>query len=159
MVAGIIMTPFWSAFTDAWHKYDFDWIKRSINKLQKLWLLSTLLTLIFLAFSHFAFRFWVGERIQISFALSFFMAVNVIIVTWNMIFVQFLNGIGKITLQLYSGIIGTALTIPLTYLLACQFDLIGVVIASCILGLTNTGWTFVQYKKLIENKAKGIWNK
>ncbi|MES2678882.1 MAG: lipopolysaccharide biosynthesis protein [Bacteroidota bacterium] len=159
MVASIIMTPFWSAFTDAWHKKDIAWIKTSIGKLQKLWLLSTVMTAVFLLISQFAFRVWLGDRIQVSFALSFFMAINVLVITWNMIFVQFLNGIGKIKLQLYSGIIGTLLTIPLTYIMACRFQLVGVVIASCALGLTNTCWTYLQYKKIVENKATGIWNK
>ncbi len=38
MVMGIITTPFWSAYTEAWIKKDINWIKNSIKKLKILWL-------------------------------------------------------------------------------------------------------------------------
>ena len=40
MIQSIILTPFWSAVTDAYTKNDYSWIKRSLRKLN-------LLTLIF----------------------------------------------------------------------------------------------------------------
>ena len=35
---GIIIMPFWSSFTDAYHKKDIAWIKKMINKLLFIWL-------------------------------------------------------------------------------------------------------------------------
>ena len=159
MIAAIVMTPFWSAFTDAWHRKDYVWIKNVIRKLQKFWLIISCLALVLLIISNFAYKIWVGEKINVSFNVSLLMTLNVIIITWNMIYVQFLNGIGKIQLQLYSGVFGTILIIPLTIILAKNFEIAGVVLSSCILGLVNTSWTYIQYKKIINQTAKGIWNK
>ncbi len=159
MISTIVMVPFWTAFTDAWHRKDYDWIKSIINKLQKFWFIISCGTLLLLIFSDFMYGFWIGEKIDISFNVSLFMAFHVIIMTWNMIYVQFLNGIGKIQLQLYSGVFGTILIIPLTIVLARHLEITGVVLASCILGLINTSWTYIQYKKIINRTAKGIWNK
>jgi O-antigen/teichoic acid export membrane protein len=159
MIASMIMTPLWSAFTDSWHKKDYLWIKSTISKLQKLWLVLAFVTLIMVVLSPFAYNLWVGDRITIPFVLSVCMGLHTLIFTWNMIYIQFINGVGKIQLQLYSGIFGTILTIPLTYLFADYFSLSGIVIASCVLGLINTSWTYVQYQKLIEHKATGLWNK
>ncbi len=159
MIAAIVMTPFWSAFTDAWHRKDYVWIKNVIRKLQKFWFVISCVALVLLFFSNFVYKFWVGGNINVTFNVSLFMTLNVIIITWNMIYVQFLNGIGKIQLQLYSGVFGTILIIPLTIILAKNFEIAGVVLSSCILGLVNTSWTYIQYKKIINQTAKGIWNK
>ncbi|HEY8397174.1 MAG TPA: oligosaccharide flippase family protein, partial [Flavihumibacter sp.] len=35
MVFSIVMSPFWVAFSDAYHKQDFEWIKKTVNKLVK----------------------------------------------------------------------------------------------------------------------------
>ena len=39
MAANIILTPFWSAFTDAYIKRDYNWMRGTLEKLEKLWLL------------------------------------------------------------------------------------------------------------------------
>jgi O-antigen/teichoic acid export membrane protein len=159
MITGIILTPFWSAFTEAWAKKDIPWIKDCIKKMQFVWVLLTVITIIMLLFSNLFYKLWIGNSVNISFMLSLSMALYVIITGWNYIFVQFLNGIGRIKLQLYSGIFGGIVNIPLSIYFGRMFGIPGVVLASCILGLINTSWTFVQYKKLINNNATGIWSK
>jgi len=159
MIAGIIMTPFWSAFTEAWVKKDFEWIKNTVRKLQYLWVVLFLLSIVILFMSSIVYDFWLGDKVKISFSLSAAMCIYVLIIVWNMIYVQFINGVGKIRVQLLSSIFGTIMTIPLTYYFAKLYGINGIIIASCILGLTNTLWTYLQYKKLLTQTAKGIWNK
>ncbi len=159
MIASIIMTPLWSAFTDAWQKDEYNWIKSTIKNLQFIWIILVILTILLLIFSNIAYRLWVGEAISIPFNLSLFIAFNTIIYIWNMIYVHFLNGVGKIKLQLYSGVFGMFTSIPLAIIFGRYIGLSGVVLASIILGLINTTWTYTQYKKIIEKKAMGIWNK
>ena len=159
MISTIVMTPFWTAFTDSWYKKDINWIKNIVKKLQKFWLLLCVISILMMFASNFIYEVWLNGKIQVSFIVSVFMMINVMIITWNMIYVQFLNGIGKIQLQLYSGIFGTVLIIPLTIILAKYFGVVGILIASCILGLINTTWTYLQYNKIINNNARGIWNK
>ncbi len=159
MILGIIMMPLWSAFTEAWTKNDILWIKNTIKKLTLLWILISIGTLVMLAFSNPIYKLWVGEEIKVPIGLSAVMAAYVIINGWCGIFSHFLNGVGKIKLQLYSGLFGTLVNIPLAIFLGKRLGIAGVLLAICILAVTSAIWSPIQYNKIINNKAKGIWNK
>jgi O-antigen/teichoic acid export membrane protein len=157
MLLGIFITPFWSAFTEAWSKKDIQWIKNTMKKLRILWALLSITTLIMLIFANFIYKIWVGKEIVIPISISVMMAFYVIINAWNSIFCQFLNGVGKIKIQLYTGIIDMVLNIPMAVFLGKAFGVAGVILSSVILSGLNMIWTVIQYKKIIDNKAYGIW--
>jgi O-antigen/teichoic acid export membrane protein len=159
MLFAIIMIPFWSAFTKAWIEKDIEWIKNTVKKLQIVWLFFSLLTIVMLALSNFIYRIWVGSEIIVPLSLSAALAAYVIINAWNTIFAQFLNGVGKIRLQLYSGIWGAVLNIPLAVYLGRAFGISGVIFSSVLLTGINMSWVYIQYNKIINNKAYGIWAK
>jgi O-antigen/teichoic acid export membrane protein len=159
MAFGMLMVPLWSAYTEAWIKKDIDWIKNSINKLILIWVLIAVTVIIMLIFSNFIYRMWVGKEIKVPISVSVVMAAYVIINGWCGIFSQFLNGVGKIKLQLYSGIFGALINIPLAIFLGKHLGIYGVVMSTAILGIVSAVWSPIQYMKIINNKATGIWNK
>lgn len=159
MVMAIIMTPFWSAFTEAWVNKDMEWIKSTIKKLRIMWVLLTIVTLVMLALAGFVYRLWVGKDIIILFSISAAMASYVIINAWNNIHSQFLNGVGKIKLQLYLAGIGSLINIPLAIYLGKTLGIYGVVLSTTIISIVSAIVTPIQYKKIIENTARGIWAK
>jgi O-antigen/teichoic acid export membrane protein len=159
MVMGIVVMPFWSAFTDAWTKKDITWIKNAIKKLNLIWILLTITTIIMLAFSGLIYRLWVGKEIVVPFSLSAIIAAYVIIFSWNNIYINFLNGVGIIKLQLYSGIWGMILNVPLAIFFSKKFGIIGVMMPTVLLAAINMIWSVIQYNKVINFKAKGIWAK
>src|SRR5258708_36522973 len=79
MVFGIIMTPFWSAFTEAWTKKDFDWIKNTMKKLNLISILLIIVTMFMLAFSNFVFKLWVGKDVTVPISISIVLAAYFII--------------------------------------------------------------------------------
>ena len=158
MIFGIIMTPFWSAFTEAWVTKDFVWIKSTMKKLDLLSLGLTVVTLLMLAFSHYIFRIWVGRDVNVPLSISVVLAAYFIINARNMIYIYFLNGIGKVKLQLYSGVIGMIVNIPLAIFFGKQLGVAGVILSTVILNGINMIWTVIQYNKIINNTATGIWN-
>jgi O-antigen/teichoic acid export membrane protein len=87
------------------------------------------------------------------------MALYVILNAWCAIFSHFLNGVGKIKLQLYSGAFGALINIPLSIYLGKHLGIYGVVLSTTILAVISAIWSPIQYLKLINNKATGIWNK
>ncbi len=157
MVMGIFMTPFWSAFTEAWVKQDIAWIKATMKKLQLLWVILTLVTLLMLLLSNIVYRFWVGSEILISINISLAMASYVIINAWNGIYSQFVNGVGKIKLQLYIALAGTVINIPLAIFLGKQIGISGVVLSTTIISILGAITSPIQYNKIINNKDRGIW--
>jgi O-antigen/teichoic acid export membrane protein len=158
MVMGIIMTPFWSAFTEAWVKKDFNWIKTTMRRLQFLWIGLTLVSLFMLLVSNFVYRWWVGKEVVIGFSISVAMASYVIINAWNGIYSQFLNGVGKIKLQLYTALAGTLVNIPLAVYLGKTLGIYGVVLSTTIISIMGAVISPLQYKKIINNKAQGVWD-
>lgn len=159
MVMGIIMTPFWSAFTEAWVKHDVGWIKGTVRKLTRFWLLLTLLSGIMLLLAAWVYRLWVGAEVIVPFAVSATIAVYVVINGWNSIYSQFLNGVGKVKLQLYIAVAGSLINIPLAIFLGKTLGIYGVVLSTTIISLASAIVSPLQYKKVVSNQAKGIWNK
>lgn len=156
---GIIMMPFWSAYTEAWVKKDIDWIKNSIKKLINLWIIISVVAVIMLVFSNFIYRIWVGKEIVVPISISAVIAIYVVLNAWCGIFSLFLNGVGKIKLQLYSALFGAIINIPLAIFLGKHLGVAGVVLSTCLLALTSAIWSPIQYYKIINDNAKGIWNK
>lgn len=159
MVMGIIMTPFWSAFTEAWVNKDIPWIKNTMYRLRSIWFIMSIITLIMLFFSQFVYELWVGKQIKIPFAISAAMASYVIINAWNGIHGQFVNGVGKIKMQLYLAMAGSMINIPLAIYLGRNLGIYGVVLSTTIISIASATVSPIQYRKIINNTARGIWEK
>lgn len=159
MVFGIIMAPIWSAITDAYVKNEHNWIRDAIRKMQYIWSALVVLTVIMVIGSKLIYEIWVGKEVQISYTLSILMGLYVTISNWNNIYAYFVNGVGKITLQLYTSIITSILYIPLAIFLGKIWGINGIIGAMCIVLLLSGILLPIQYNKIISKKAEGIWNK
>lgn len=161
MVFNVVLAPFWSAFTEAYIKNEFDWIKNSVNKLKYIWALLSVITVVMILLSNFIYKIWVGKEIQVPIILSIFTGLFVIIANWNNIYAYFLNGIGKVKIQLYHSVFVAIINIPLSVLFAKNFGMgiTGVIVATDICLIIASVWAPIQYKKLITGTAKGLWNR
>jgi O-antigen/teichoic acid export membrane protein len=159
MVFGIILIPFWSAYTEAYVKNDFEWIKSSMKNLKKIWLLFSIGGIVMLIFADKVYALWVGPDIKVPFSLSLTIVCYIIINAWCTIFSVFLNGVGKLRLQFYSGLVGALINIPLALFLGKQMGSAGVILSTAILGIISAVWSPIQYNKIMNKTARGIWNK
>jgi Na+-driven multidrug efflux pump len=93
--------------------------------------------------------------------LSAFMGLYAIISTWNNIFAYFINGVGKIKLQMYYGIIAMIINIPISIFFAKTLNMgsAGVILGTCVSLLFGFTLGPIQYYKIINNTARGVWNK
>jgi len=157
----IVMTPFWSAFTEAYIKKEFDWIKKSVKNILRIWMLLVIGILFLLLFSDTFYGIWVGDNIKIPFLLSTFMAFFAVISTWNNIFVFFINGIGKIKLQVLLSSFGMIINIPLSIFFAKNLGMgsAGVILGTCLTLSLGAITSPLQYMKIINGNAQGIWFK
>lgn len=159
LLFSIIIAPYWSAFTDAYTINNLSWIKKSIKKLRIIWLCLLFLGVLIYIFSNFLYRVWIHNVIPIPNSLSLCMLVNVMVFTWQTLHVYFLNGIGKIRLQLFVVVICAIFNIPLTIYMGKSLGLPGVVSANTIVFfIMGMIFTF-QYNKIINQSASKIWNK
>ena len=159
MVMSIITSPFWSAFTEAWVNKDIQWIKTTMKRLRLLCLLLSGLAVLMLLLSDFVYTMWVGNQIIIPLSVSISIASYVILNAWNAIHSQFLNGVGKIKMQLYFALGGSLINIPLAIFLGKNLGIYGVVLSTTIISIVVAVVSPIQYNKIINNRADGIWAK
>ena len=161
MVFSIGISPYWSSFTEAYANNDRAWIKTSVKNIGRLWLLIPVALVVMLLLSNWFFNFWVGNAVSVSFSLSLSMMLYVLLFTYQLIYVQFINGLGKIRLQLVISVISIIINIPLSIVLAKNLDLglSGVILATSVSLLFSVVLFPIQYRKLIRDQAHGIWNK
>ena len=155
----IVITPIWSAVTDAYVCKDYVWIRRTMNKLLLLWMLSIVLSVVMVIVSTYFYKFWVGNEVLIPYSLSILCAAYVCILNWNNIFNYFLNGVGKIKLQLYATLLASIVFLPLAFIMGKSMGVNGVLLALCLCMLCNSVWAPIQYYKIINIKDSGIWSK
>lgn len=160
MVFSIIVTPYWSAITEAYVKSDYAWIKRSMKYLLIFSVTFIMILILMILFSNEFYLLWIGDKVKIPFILSVLMSVFFMITVFIQPFVIFINGTGKIKLQLYISIITSLLNIPLSIFFARNLNLgiSGVILATIVCSIPGIFYFPLQYSKLINNKAKGIWN-
>jgi O-antigen/teichoic acid export membrane protein len=153
------MVPLWSAFTEAWVKKDVEWIEGTLKKLRIWWLVMSFITIILLIFSNFVYRVWVGSEIKIPFTISLVMAAYIIINAWNGIYSHFLNGVGKLRIQLYTAVAGSYLNIPLAIFLAKNAGIYGVILATTIISVATAVIAPIQTSKILRGKDTGLWGR
>lgn len=161
MVFNIITTPFLSAYTEAYHKQDFAWIKRVTRKLTASWLLLALVVVAMIFFADYFYKFWIGNKVRIPKTLSLIMGFWVIIGTWTSIFANFLSGVGKVRLCIYHSVVVTIVNIPICIFFAKNLGMgvVGITLGTCVCVLPQVILSPLQYSKIIHKKDSGIWGK
>jgi O-antigen/teichoic acid export membrane protein len=159
MAFNIIITPMWSASTDAFAKGDLLWIKRSMKAMMKVSVISSIGVLGLIFAANLAYHLWIGKVVTIPFKLTFWMGIYTIVILWSTCFSTFLFGIGKLRVQLINTLIVSSLFIPLALGLSKSLGITGIVVALCLTNLSGAVLNPIQYYKIISGKAAGIWNR
>lgn len=156
----IIVTPFWSATTEAYVKKDIAWIRNSEKKLLKVWFAFIFAGVAMVLFSPVFFNIWIKDRLEIDKIAVIMLTIYLLMQMYSNIYLSFINGIGKIRLQLYTCIALPFLYIPTAIYLGKIYGISGFITAGIIIMLVNTILYKIQYHKIINaiNEEKtGIW--
>lgn len=155
----IIMTPFWSAATEAYFKNDYTWLKSALRKTIYIAAGFSIAIILMLVFSQFAFKFWIGSRVAIPKLLNITMAIFSIQVALLTPLSNFINGFGKLRLSSYLVLFSLILYFPLSILISKNMESsAGIVITTIILNSLSLTFHVFQVNKIIRRKAHGIWN-
>lgn len=157
----LVSNPMWSAYTEAYTLGDMGWIKRITKKMLGVWTFLVVGVIPMVLLSKFAYEWWVGKDIHISYTLTAFMGLYVLLASLNQVFGNFINGTGKMKLGFYLTLFTAIINIPLCIFLAdtLGMGISGIIAASCISLLPDIIFIPIQYYKIVNNKATGIWNK
>lgn len=161
MLLVIILNPFWSAFTNAWFQKDILWVTQIVKKLLRIWALLATMGIVMFIISKWFYKMWVGPEILISPIISLVMLIYYLVTTFGSIFVNFLNGTGKLKLQFTCSLMGALLFFPMTYFFVkvLQMGIEGIIFSTILSNIYGPIIAPIQYRKLINNTASGIWNK
>jgi O-antigen/teichoic acid export membrane protein len=162
MVFVILITPFWSASTEAFIKKDYQWIKNSIKEYNWLNLGLVLVSIIMLVFSNPVYRLWLGEgKVDISFSLSFWGFVFFNILCFGSKYVFFLNGINALRIQFFASLISPVLYVISAIILIkiYKFGVYALFVSSVIANFNGLILAPLQYHFVINKNKKGVWIK
>lgn len=160
MIFTIVITPVWSATTDAYIRNDFTWIKKTISFSQNVCMISIIIGILMLFVSKFIYGIWLGkDAIDISYSTTGLILLYISFEMLYKVYGTIINGTGKVFAQMILTGIIAIIYIPLALLLGSSWGLSGVLIANVIVFAVNYIWAKMQCNKLINQTATGIWNK
>lgn len=159
MLAVIILTPFWSAFTDAYIKKDFSWMKKMVKKLEYMWLLCIPILIIMILCSDFLYKYWIGDSVSVPLPLSISMALYILFQTMGNVYMYLINGTSRVHLQLIVYLLIAIVAVPLMALFCRLYGVEGILIVPTVTFAIQALIGKIQITKILKNTAKGVWLK
>ena len=156
----VICMPFWNATTDAYERGDIQWIRNATRKLRIMIIGIIVCMAMMVVLSPWVYSIWIGDSITIDIRMSIVMATYIFILIYSMRYSYFINGIGKLRLQLIFTTTAAIFFIPLAYLTTIwTHDIIWFMVVMCLINIPGLIVNRIQFYKLINGTAKGIWMK
>jgi O-antigen/teichoic acid export membrane protein len=158
LINGIITATYWSAFTDAYVRQEFDWVRYTIRRMEKVTYLLMAGVILQTILATPLIHLWVHQvsvPIDMQITMCMFTLMSLIAAPQHI----FLNGTGKIRLQLYTAVYTIVMTVPFAWLF-CKVLYLGpkgVIFAMICTSLPVTILYRIQYNKIMSGKATGIW--
>ena len=160
MIFTIVITPVWSATTDAYVRKDFEWINKTLSFSRKVCIASIFIGVLMVLASKFVYGMWLGRgSIDINYSTTGHILLYISFEMLYKVYGTIINGTGKVFAQIILTGIIAIIYIPLAIFLGNLCGLSGVLIANTIVFALNYVWSKLQCNKLINQTATGIWNK
>ncbi len=156
----LVMNPYWSSFTQAYTQGDWDWIARAQKRIQKFVIGFGAMGVLLLFLASVVIDFWMSGKVKVSFELNFAMFIfslfYMILGSKN----YFLNGIGKLKMQMIVLMVTVVLHVVLSYWwgVVCEGGVVGILWGTNVAILVNVIVSSIQVYKLNRASATGIWN-
>jgi len=155
----IVISPMWNAYTDAYVKGDMAWIRKNFNRALLIWGLSLICGLLMLAISNILYRLWVGDAVKVPVSVSVITMAYICMFNLNNCVTYLLNGLNKIRVQIITSIVATLLFLSIVGTIRGTYGIEGIVGGMSLCYLSMAIVHLYQCRLLINQKAKGIWNK
>jgi O-antigen/teichoic acid export membrane protein len=154
----IITSSLYSSISEAFHMGDLQWIRNAIKKSNYISYIILACIFVMCLFMDQVFKIWLGKDLEINNSIKILMAIYFSMLLFVSTYSTFVSSIGKIKIAFYFSVFNSVLTIPLSIYLAKKIGLNGIILVQIILAAPGLYWLPVQYYKIMQGKAKGIWN-
>lgn len=154
MIMSLLVTPVWSAVTDAYAKNELRWIVRIEKKYRNIAFGIIGLGLLMLVLSPNIYELWLGKKIRISFYTSLWMFTFTSLGLLGSIYCNILNGISALDIQFKASVVSPFLFIFTCYILInyLKFGIDSVIIASIIANFNGFILAPLQFRQIFIQK-------
>ena len=155
----IIIAPMWNAYTDAYVKGDWAWIRKTFNKALLIWGLTVLAGIIILFICNPFYAIWVGPSLTVPISVSVAVFLFVTFFNLNNCVTYLLNGLNTIKVQICTSVIGTTMYLIVISIYGHRWGIEGIVLSMAIIYAGMSLIHLFQCKLIIHQTATGIWKK
>ena len=159
MVYLIIVSPLWPAYSDAYAKQDFTWMRNMRDKMARILFISIIGICLMVVVSPFVYKIWIGDKAEVSIMMTCLVAIYVSVYCWMNLNGYVLSGVGKVLLSTYLACGGMLIHIPFSMLLSKYIGAYGVLTSMILINLVYAVVYNIQVNKILSQRAKGIWLK
>lgn len=152
IVFTLIITPFWSATTDAYNRHDYEWILKARSRFRFVMMCLAAILFIMVAVSPWVFNIWVGPDVVITHELSIFFALYLFVIMYSQTYSFFLNGMGLLNLQLVMTVAAAICYIPLAIVMGRSLGLPGICLALAIANIPGAIVNMLQFDFVLRKK-------
>jgi len=152
----LIMNSYWSSFTHAANSGDWEWIRHTLRRLVIMMLPVTVIAMTLAIAAIPLITLWMGKSATSEHTMYWAFAAYTVLSCWSNIFAYFVNGIGRVNLQLVSAIVAASINIPLSIVLVRSYDLgvTGIILATVISLLLFSVIGPLQTKSILAGAAR-----
>lgn len=156
----IICVPYWTATTDAYAKQDFEWIRRANRTLNLFIAAIFALIILMIVSSGFVYGIWIGDKSIVPFTMTVIVGIYEFILICSTRYSFVLNGMGTLRLQLIFTIIAAVIYVPVAVFVSrLTRDINYLLLVMCVVNIPGLIVNKIQYNKIINGTASGIWKK
>lgn len=161
MILYVIISPLCPAFTDAFTKKDYGWMRMVYNKMTYLYAAALGCIVLMVLLAPIVFRIWVDDADISPVIMTVSVGVYVAVYSWVSIQAVLINGIGSIRIETLVTTAGMLVMVPLALLLGRSAGLgaIGIVTAMTIINVVYALCFTVQLRKILSGSCAPVWLK
>ncbi|MEO1051058.1 MAG: oligosaccharide flippase family protein [Bacteroidota bacterium] len=131
----IFINPYWPAVTEAINKKDLKWIKQSLKKVRLLFLFFLLAIFILFLSANTIIPIWLNKPVVFENGILLLMSIYMTLNIWKGIHSFFLNGMSIVKIQTIVSSFTALGFLILAFIFIDIYGLLGVVLASVIVGI------------------------
>lgn len=155
----IIIAPIWNAYTDAYVKNDWTWIRQTFSKTLLFWGLTVFAGFIMLSICNIFYLFWIGHSVTIPLSVSAAVLTFITFFNLNNCVTYLLNGLNTIRVQILTSIFCTVAYLIAIVIYGRIWGIEGIVLSMAICYALMSLIHLYQCRLIICQKATGIWKK
>lgn len=159
MAYTIITAPLWPAYTDAYTRGDYNWMRRMRSKMQRVLLISMLCCVLLVILSPFIYRIWIGNQVEIPYQMTIMVAAYVMVYCWMQLNGTLIVGMGIVKVETILVTVGMTVHIPLSLILGKYLGCYGVLTSLILINFMYAIVMHIQVNMLLNKTATGVWNK